>query len=140
MQITLTGSLTKHVLLSMAAIAMCHRFKKAVSSVHSVFTAFIDSDALSTGTNILSKWEYWYLLQPCLLSFPSQRRFMAGFHLRRSLLRYSNNRGIDEKAESHKPLGMLLSCSFESDLSHTSILYYYARPLHMLECNQVMKK
>ena len=48
--------------------------------------------------------------------------------------------GIDEKAESHKPLGMLVSFSFESDLSHTSILYFYARPLHMLECNQVMQK
>ena len=73
MQITSTGLLTKHVLLSMAAIAMCHRFKKAVSSVHSVFTAFIDSDALSTGTNILSKWEYLYLLQALspIISFPA---------------------------------------------------------------------
>jgi hypothetical protein len=35
---------------------------------------------------------------------------------------------------------MLLFDSLEPDLSHASILYYYARPLHMLECNQVMKK
>jgi hypothetical protein len=41
-------------------------------------------------------------------------------------LKNSNRKVIEESMPSHlETHGMLLSFSFESDLSHTSILYYY---------------
>ena len=37
---------------------------------------------------------------------------------------------IEESNREYNP-GMLSSCSFEPDLSHTSILYYYDRVTHV---------